>query len=151
MDELIVFQKKSWKKSGRKKDHESWNSIFFYLLLINKDRNFCFQILRIVTNMMVKESMTKSMTDVFNHTYLCENVFTRCGRIKTPKRFCDVLFLHTMCRASEGSKIEVLKNAYWNTWTKNFIVKSEHNIGFENQNYIICNDPSASSIYNLQN
>ena len=27
-----------------------------------------------------------------------------------------------------------------------FCSKSEHIIGFENQNYIICNDPSASSI-----
>ena len=40
---------------------------FFNLLIINKDRNFCLQILRIVTNTMLKESMTKSMTDVLNH------------------------------------------------------------------------------------
>ena len=70
----MYFKKKGEeKKSGRKKDHESWNSIFFNLLSINKGRNFCFQILRIVRNMTLKESMTKSMTDVFNHT--CVSIY----------------------------------------------------------------------------
>ena len=42
-----------------------------------------------------------------------------------------------MCRAWEGSKIKVFKNAYWNIWTRNqyAMVKYEHNIGFENLDF----------------
>ena len=47
-----------------------------------------------------------------------------------------MLPIQPMCRASEGFKTEVLKNAYKRIWTKKSIsiVKNKHNVGWNNQN-----------------
>ena len=50
--------------------------------------------------------------------------------------WCLQYKVQTMCKVSEGSKIEFFKNAYSNIWTKNLnsIERYEHRFVFENLN-----------------